>query len=219
MNIALIIGRLGSRRIKKKNIKLFFGKPVIAYPIINAIRSKIFSRVIVSTESKKISKIAKFYGAEIPFKRPKKIADNKTSTIKVIKHAIKKLGLSKKKNINICCIYPVTPLLNKKIFIKGYKKFVNSKADFLIPVLKTKHTHTRFFCKNKKGYLRETKNKKMQTYQDAGQFYWGKNKSFQTFNSVFDGKSIPLPISKNNAIDVNTHHDWKKMVNLYNSRK
>ena len=99
MNIALIIGRLGSRRIKKKNIKLFFGKPVIAYPIINAIRSKIFSRVIVSTESKKISEIAKFYGAEIPFKRPKKIADNKTSTIKVIKHAIKKLGLSKKKYI------------------------------------------------------------------------------------------------------------------------
>ena len=94
MNIAIIIARIGSRRIKSKNIKFFFGKPVIAYSIINALNSKIFSRVIVSTESKKISNISKFYGAEVPFKRPKKLANNKTSTIKVIQHAIKKLSLS-----------------------------------------------------------------------------------------------------------------------------
>ena len=118
MNIALIIARIGSKRIKNKNIKPFFGKPVIAYPIINALNSKIFSRVIVSTESKKISSISKFYGAEVPFKRPKKLANNETSTIKVIQHAINKLSL-KKKSINVCCIYPVTPLLNKNILIRS----------------------------------------------------------------------------------------------------
>jgi len=95
MNIALIIARIGSRRLKNKNIKFFFGKPVIAYSIINALNSKIFNRVIVSTESKKISNISKFYGAEVPFKRPKKLANNKASTISVIKHAIKKLSLKK----------------------------------------------------------------------------------------------------------------------------
>ena len=94
MNIAIIIARIGSKRIKNKNIKFFFGKPIIAYSIINALNSKIFSRVIVSTESKKISNISKFYGAEVPFKRPKKLANNKTSTIKVIQHAIKKLSLT-----------------------------------------------------------------------------------------------------------------------------
>ena len=142
---SIILARSGSKGLKDKNIIKLNKKPLIFYAIEAAKSSKKIERVFVSTDSYKISKIAKFYGAEIPFKRPKKIADNKTSTIKVIKHAIKKLGLSKKKYINICCIYPVTPLLNEKIFVKGYKKFVNSKADFLIPVLKTKKKKYTFF--------------------------------------------------------------------------
>ena len=115
MNIALIIARIGSKRIKNKNIKFFFGKPVIAYSIINALNSKIFSRVIVSTESKKISNISKFYGAEVPFKRPKKLANNKTSTIKVIQHVIKKLSL-KKKTYKFMLYISRCTTINRKIF-------------------------------------------------------------------------------------------------------
>tara|TARA_B100000029_G_scaffold159594_1_gene155271 strand:- start:7109 stop:7774 length:666 start_codon:yes stop_codon:yes gene_type:complete len=217
MNIALIIARIGSKRIKKKNIKPFFGKPVIAYPIINALNSKIFSRVIVSTESKKISSISKFYGAEVPFKRPKKLANNKTSTIKVIQHAINKLSL-KKESINVCCIYPVTPLLNKNILIRSYKKFKKFNADFLVPVLKKEKTSKRFFCLNSKGFLRETRIKKKKLYQDSGQFYWGTNKSFMSYNSAFEGNSIPLNITKKNGIDVNTYEDWDKLKKLYSSK-
>ena len=217
MNIALIIARIGSKRIKEKNIKYFSGKPVIAYSIINAFNSKLFNRVIVSTESKKIANISKFYGAEIPFKRPKKLANNKTSTIKVIQHAIKKLSL-KNKRINLCCIYPVTPLLTEKLLIKSYKKFKKRNADFLIPVLKKEKTNKRFFYINNQGFLRETKTKKKKLYQDAGQFYWGTNKSFMQFNSSFEGNSIPLNISKKNGIDVNTYEDWKQLTKLYNLR-
>ena len=217
MNIAIIIARIGSKRLKNKNIKFFFGKPVIAYSIINALNSKIFSRVIVSTESKKISNISKFYGAEVPFKRPKKLANNKTPTIKVIQHAIKKLSL-KKKYINICCIYPVAPLLSTKLLIKSYKKFKKLNADFLIPVLKKEKTSKRFFYINNKGFLRETKIKKKKLYQDSGQFYWGTNKSFLKYNSSFEGDSVPLNISKKNGIDVNTYKDWKQLTKLYNSR-
>ena len=159
MNIAIIIARIGSKRIKNKNIKFFFGRPVIAYSIINALNSKIFSRVVVSTESKKISNISKFYGAEVPFKRPKKLANNKTSTIKVIQHAIKKLSL-KNIYINICCIYPVAPLLSTKLLIKSYRKFKKLNADFLIPVLKKEKIGKRFFYINNKGFLRETKIRK-----------------------------------------------------------
>ena len=217
MNIAIIIARLGSKRIKNKNIKFFFGKPVIAYSIINALNSKIFNRVIVSTESKKISNISKFFGAEVPFKRPKKLADNKTSTICVIQHAIKKLSL-KNIYINICCIYPVAPLLSTKLLIKSYRKFKKLNADFLIPVLKREKTSKRFFYINNKGFLRETKIKKKFLYQDAGQFYWGTNKSFSKYNSSFEGDSVPLNITKKNGIDVNTYKDWKQLAKLYNSR-
>ena len=218
MNVAIIIARIGSRRIKNKNIKSFFGKPVIAYSIINALNSKIFNKVIVSTESKIISNISKSYGAEVPFKRPKRLANNKTSTIKVIQHAIKKLSF-KKRQVNLCCIYPVTPLLTKKILIKSYKKFKKLNADFLIPVLKKEKKTNRFFYINNKGFLRETKFKKKKLYQDSGQFYWGTNKSFMQYNSAFEGNSIPLKISKKNGIDVNTYKDWAQLTKLYNSKK
>lgn len=214
MNIALIIAREGSRRIKNKNIKLFFGHPVIAYSIKTALNSKIFSRVIVSTESQKISKISRKYGAEIAFKRPKILADHKTSTINVLKHAIKKLLLNKKK-INICCIYPVAPLITKKILISGYNKFKKLDADFLVTILKKEKKKDRFFFIRKNGFLQETKSKHKALYQDAGQFYWGKTQSLLRFSSLFKGKVAPLFFSEKKAIDVNTNKDWKKLINLY----
>ncbi len=218
MNIAIIIARAGSKRIKNKNIKFFFGKPIIAYPILIALESKIFNRVIVSTESMKISKISKSYGAEIPFKRPEKLANSKASTASVIQHVIKKLSLKRKKKVNICCIYPVTPLLSKKTILKGYKKFKRSGGDFLVPVSKKEKIGERFFSLNKKGYLRETKNKKKKLYCDTGQFYWGNNKSFLKYDSAFKGNSVPLLISKENGIDVNTKEDWKKLIKIYRSK-
>jgi len=169
VNIAIIIARAGSKRIKNKNTKFFFGKAIIAYPILSALKSNIFSRVIVSTESTKISNLSKHYGAEVPFKRPDKLANNKASTISVIQHAIKKLSLNKK-IINICCIYPATPLLSKKIILKAYKKFKQSGADFLVPVSKKEKKSKRFFFLNKKGNLREMQSKKKKLYFVKGAF-------------------------------------------------
>ena len=97
MNIAIIIARIGSKRLKNKNIKFFFGKPVIAYSIINALNSKIFSRVIVSTESKKISNISKFYGAEVPFKRPKKFCKNNSNVNGAFFHLLDWVNKDEKK--------------------------------------------------------------------------------------------------------------------------
>ena len=91
MNIALIIAKLGSKRIKNKNIKNFFGKPVIYYPITACQKSNIFDKIFVSTESKKIRLIAKRYNVSVPFLRPKKLSSDKASTIDVIKNFIKKM--------------------------------------------------------------------------------------------------------------------------------
>ena len=122
MNIAIIPARSGSKRIKNKNITKFYGKPLIFYTIKTAIKSKLFDKIIVSTDSKIISKLSKKYGASIPFMRPKHLSNDHASTMNVINHAVKWLS---KKNENAkfyCCIYPTTPLLSSSVLKDSFKK-------------------------------------------------------------------------------------------------
>ena len=131
MNIAIIPARKGSKRIKNKNIKTFFGKPVIYYSIIAAKKCKIFDKIIVSTDCKKIAKISKQYGAEVLFPRPKNLSNDKVDTVSVIHYEIKKL-LKKEKKINfVCCVYPCSPLINHKVILKSFKKIKNKKFDYV----------------------------------------------------------------------------------------
>ena len=122
MNIAIIPARAGSKRIPNKNIKLFSGKPVIYYPIEAALSSKIFSKVIISTDSKKIAKIGQKFGAEAPFIRPKVLSNDYTIIADVIKHALEFLQRKKLKPNFVCCIFPVNPFIRKSDILKGYKK-------------------------------------------------------------------------------------------------
>ncbi len=213
MNIALIIARACSKRIKNKNIKNFYGKPIISYSIKTAINSKIFKRVIVSTDSDKIISISKKFGAETPFVRPKNLADDKTSTLQVIKHAIKKLRLNKK--YNICCIYPVSPNVKKKLLKRTLAMLKAKKADFVVPVAKTinkqKPLHINF-----EGFIRKLKIPKRKSISDTGQFYWGTTKAFLKFKSIFSGKSVGCFVSPKVYIDVNNYIDWKKLKRNYN---
>ena len=124
MKICLIPARSGSKRIKNKNIKLFFGKPMIAYAIENAKKTKLFDKIIVSTDSKKIAKISSKYGAEIPFLRPKKLADDKTVDKTVINHFLKNF---KQRIEYLCYLYPNSPLLKTSTLIKGFKQISKKK--------------------------------------------------------------------------------------------
>ena len=110
-NICIIPARKNSKRVKNKNIKKFFGKPIIYWSIKAAKKSKCFSRIIVSTDSKKISKIAKKYGAEVPFLRPKNLSGDYVQLKPVLQHAIKKLGGTKTIN-NVCCLINVSKISN-----------------------------------------------------------------------------------------------------------
>ena len=121
-----------------KNTKLFSGKPVIYYPIEAALSSKIFSKVIISTDSKKIAKIAQKFGAEVPFIRPKNLSNNYTIIADVIKHALKFL---QRKNLNpnfVCCIFPVNPFIRKSDILKGYKKIINNDWQFVFTAVENK---------------------------------------------------------------------------------
>ena len=112
MNIAIIPARIGSKRIPKKNIKTFFGKPIIYWTIKKLLESKLFDRVIISTDSEQIKKIAIKYNAEVPFIRPKKLANDHTDTLKVIAHAINKIKNNSDKINFVCCIYPTSLFFN-----------------------------------------------------------------------------------------------------------
>ena len=121
MNIAIIPARIGSKRIKEKNIKIFKGKPLIYYSIIAAKKTKIFDKILVSTDSKKIKNIALKYGAEVPFLRPKRLSDDYTGTKEVINHSIKWCVKNKIEAKFICCIYPTAPFINYKNLIKSHR--------------------------------------------------------------------------------------------------
>ena len=178
--IAIIPARGGSKRIPRKNIKPFFGKPVIAYAIELALKSNLFEKVIVSTDDDEIAKISKLYGAEVPFTRSKENSTDSASTFDVLKEVINWFSKSDEVYELACCIYPITPLLNGKNLEKGLKKLIEGKFDSILPLVKYEHPIQRSFYLNSEECLEfsDIECFKMNTqdlkphYHDTGQFYW-----------------------------------------------
>ena len=217
MNIALIIARSGSTRIKNKNIKNFYGKPIIYYPIKTLLKSSIFKKIYVSTDSRKIATIAKKYKALVPFLRSKSLANNQTSTIKVIKNFIKELKISNK--VNICCVYPATPLMTVSILKRAAKEFLLKKNNFLVPIQKAKSCEENIFKLNKKKQISKS-SKSRYFLKDTGQFYFGNVKTFLKMKSIlFSGSTQTMVISKKSALDVNTVEDWKLLKKMFKNKK
>ena len=136
MIVAIIPARGGSKRIKKKNITSFLGKPIISYSIKVAIRSKIFDKIIVSTDSNEIINISKKYGAEVLFKRPKNLSGDYVGTREVISHAAKWLKKNVSKPKYICCLYPTAPLINILDLKNSYKKIKFNKEGYVFSATK-----------------------------------------------------------------------------------
>ncbi len=222
MNIAIIPARKNSKRIKNKNIKSFFGKPVISYAIKCAIKSKLFNKIIVSTDSQKILKIAKKFGADVPFLRPKKLSSDKAITIDVIKHSIKWLN---KKNIKpnyICCIYPATPLLQHKDLKKSYSIIKKKKYDFVISAVKYPHPIDRHFeIKNnkiklfKKNKIISMTQKNKNYYHDAGQFYWGQANTWLNKKNILTEKCFAFKLPQLRVHDIDNIEDWQITKKLF----
>lgn len=223
MNLAIIPARGGSKRIKHKNIKKFNGKPIIYWTIKAAIKSKLFDRIVVSTDSKVIKKISKKFGAEVPFLRPKKLSGDSAGTVKVVKHAIQWF---KKKNIlfeNVCCIYPTAPFISGRILKKGLKLLNKKKSSYVFTItsfpysiekaLKVKQ-NGRITPVWKKNIFKRSQDFKV-SYHDAGQMYWGKSDSFLKEKIIFSQKSFPLYLPRYLARDIDTLEDWKEAELLF----
>ena len=217
MLIAIIPARGGSKRISKKNIKKFAGTPAISRAIKAAKKTKLFDRIIVSTDDHKIASISKKYNAEIPFIRPSKLADDKTIVSKVVAHAIKWLHSKNQYPKAVCCIFPTAVFVRDKDIIEAYKIFKTGKWNFVFSATTFPSAIDRSFYKMRSGgikmffprkYSRRTQDLKI-SYHDVGQFYWGKIEAWLKQKPVFSKTSAIVDIPRWRAHDIDTIEDWK----------
>ena len=215
--VALIIARGGSKRIKGKNFKKFQGKPVISTTIKKLKKSKIFNRIIVSTDSNKIINISRKAGAEIPFIRPKKLSGDYISDRPVVQHCIKFLI---RENYNfdfLCCVYPVNPFLKISDLKKGFFVVKKKKYGYVFSAVKYQFPFFRsfVFIKKKmsmifKNYYQKRSQDLKQIFCDAGQFYWGSKKTWINEKKRFSKNSNIIEIPKWRYHDIDNLDDWKK---------
>ncbi|MBT8567962.1 pseudaminic acid cytidylyltransferase [Polynucleobacter paneuropaeus] len=224
MNIAIIPARGGSKRIPKKNIKQFCGKPMIAYAIDAARSSGLFEHVVVSTDDKEIARVAKDLGAEIPFIRPGSLSTDYIETVPVISHATKlciELGWSFKQ---VCCIYPAVPFIQAEDLKGALTSLINEGADYCFPVSEYPSAPQRALKFLEKGrmapFYPEYELVRTQdlepTYFDVGQFYWGVNDAWLN-NSKIHSSGLGYVIPSWRVVDIDTDADWKRAELLYKS--
>ncbi len=220
--VAIIPARGGSKRIPKKNIKDFFGKPLIAYSIEAALESGLFEKVVVTTDDAEIAKIAKEYGAEVPFLRPKELSDDFTGTQDVIDHAIKFLKNQGENYKYICTIYATAPLLQARYLIEGLEKLEQSDAVNAFSATSMPFPIQRTFKINRDGrcemFTPQHYNARSQdleeAYQDAGQFYWKKQEK-ESDGIMFGKDSIPIVLPRHLVQDIDTLEDWDRAELMY----
>ena len=227
MNIAIIPARIGSKRIIKKNIKLFNGSPMISYVINVCLNSDLFDKIIVSTDSDEIKNISEQFGAICPFTRPENISDDFTPTVPVIRHAIKFCEKEFNWNIdNVCCIYPCAPFLLRSDLEEGLRLLKETERDYVFPVTEFNSSIYRALKIDDKNnlipvfpenILKRTQNLS-KSYYDVGQFYWGKKSSWLK-NDKIHNSSQGIIIPSWRAVDIDTTDDWKRAELLFDLLK
>lgn len=217
MNLAVIPARGGSKRIERKNIKYFCGKPMIAWSIEAALKSNCFDKVIVSTDDPEIAEISEQYGATIPFYRPISLADDYTGTTAVVKHAIDTLN-SKGESYRItACIYATAPFVTGRILQEAMQRLTTKLPDFVFSVAEFSYPIQRALRMNSSGGVEmispehgPSRSQDLEkAYHDAGQFYLGQTSSWGT-KSMFSSGSSPFVLPHYRVQDIDTLDDWKR---------
>lgn len=225
MRLCVIPARGGSKRIPKKNIRSFYGVPIIAYSIKAAIESNVFDRVIVSTEDEEIASIARSYGANVPFLRPSTLADDYTGTTAVIKHAIEWFELDGNKPEEILCLYATAPFISEEVIRKSMQVFLESRRDYCLSVTAydfpiqravkiTDDNRLEMFAPE--NYIKRSQDL-VDAYHDAGQFYWGTSDAWKEEKILFSKHTIPFVLPSYLVQDIDTLDDWRRAELMYQS--
>jgi N-acylneuraminate cytidylyltransferase len=216
MKVAIIPARGGSKRIPHKNIKKFCGKPMIAWSIEAALQSSCFDHVIVSTDDEEIAEVAKQHGAEVPFLRPPKLADDYTTTRPVVNHAIKEAEARWGTPEYVCCIYATAPFLLPTDLNLAYEKLRSDSAKFVFSAGRFPYPIQRGFRINETGRVnrlwpehRYTRSQDLEeAYHDAGQFYWGSARAFLDNGDPMSADGIAYVLPGTRVHDIDTEEDW-----------
>lgn len=217
MRVAIIPARGGSKRIPRKNIKSFAGLPIIAYSIKAALESNLFDRIIVTTDDEEIADVARSFGAEIPFIRPKELSDDHTATIPVIAHAVQ--TLQKQSVIHAaCCIYATAPFIRSQDIVTAYNALITQNKHYAFPVTTFPFPIFRGVKRDDAGNIEmfwpqhfATRSQDLEeAYHDVGQFYWGTPDAWLEGKSIFSEAATTIVLPRHLVQDIDTPEDWHR---------
>ena len=224
MNLCVIPARGGSKRIPKKNIKIFCGKPIIFWSIEEAIKSKCFDKIIVSTDDEEIANLVKGYDVEVPFVRPKDLSHDHIETIAVIAHAIKYQAQNYQTPSNVCCVYAAAPFIRASDLKISFQMLEGSDANFVFPATSYAYPIQRSFriTDNHRvdmlqpQYVNSRSQDLEKVYHDAGQFYWGKVNAWIENNCIISKNASPMLLPRYRVQDIDTLEDWHRAEMMFN---
>lgn len=221
--LAIIPARGGSKRIPRKNIKDFLGKPIINYAIKAALDSKLFSDVIVSTDDREIANVAEKYGASVPALRSSEHSSDIAVIADVIEEVLKRQTATGQTYEFVCCIYATAPFVTPENLRSSFELIKNSKAETVLTVVKNSYPIQRSLLKIGSFLVLERpeyKNTRSQdlptTFHDAGQFFWIRTSSFLKHHEIFNNKTVGYIINEFEAHDIDTFEDWEIAKKKYN---
>jgi N-acylneuraminate cytidylyltransferase len=215
-SLCIIPARGGSKRIPRKNIKDFLGKPSIAYAIETAINSKLFSEVMVSTDDEEIARVSQEYGASVPFLRSKKNSDDFSGTDDVLLEVLNQYNSMNRSFEFACCIYPVNPFVNVKTLQTGYEKLISTGFDTVFTAVRYSYPVQRALRLNgDKAYMIQpehftSRSQDLEpTFHDAAQFYWFRTNAFFRNKRMWSENSGIIEINELEVQDIDNDTDWK----------
>jgi N-acylneuraminate cytidylyltransferase len=217
MKLAVIPARGGSKRIPRKNIKLFCGKPMIAWSIESALQSGCFDQVIVSTDDAEIAEVARQCGAQVPFMRPAELSDDYTGTTSVIAHAINWFATQAQMPEQVCCLYATAPFVTAADLRTGLQTLLETDCDYVFSVSSYAFPIQRAIRISKSNrvemfspeYFNSRSQDLEDAYHDAGQFYWGQAKAWLDNKMIFSSASTPQLLPRYRVQDIDTPEDWQ----------
>lgn len=217
--IAIIPARGGSKRVPRKNIKAFHGRPMIAYSIQAALESGLFTRVVVSTDDAEIAEVARSWGAEVPFLRPAELADDHAGTVEVIQHAVAALREQGEDFAYACCLYATAPFVTPADLARGLeileghpdKAYAFTVTDYASPVQRALRLRPDGGVESLYPEFYETRSQDLEpAFHDAGQFYWGRTEAWAQGAPLHAPHSLPIRLPRHRVQDIDTAEDWRR---------
>ena len=222
-DIAVIPARGGSKRIPRKNIRDFCGKPIIAWSIEAARNSGLFDRIVVSTDDAEIAAVAAAWGAEVPFLRPAALADDFTGTTEVIAHAAQWALQHGWQVTTVCCIYATAPLLQVDDLARGLSALQSGDWNYAFSATEFAASIFRAMCRTPEGgvelifpqYVQTRSQDLPAALHDAAQFYWGTTRAWLAKAQIFSPSSVAVMIPRSRSQDIDTAADWALAETLF----